>query len=82
MKIKECREKQAKYDPIAWSKCNIYHQKYPNDEIYTSETYTSYTSEIPRIGLQHIFMLDLWHQVQKGDCYEVSYENSKTSTGS
>ena len=33
MKIKEYREKQAKYDPIAWSKCNIYHQKYPNDEI-------------------------------------------------
>ena len=27
------REKQAKYDPIAWSKCNICHQKYPNDEI-------------------------------------------------
>ena len=33
MKIKEYREKQAKYDPIAWSKCNICHQKYPNDEI-------------------------------------------------
>ena len=33
MKIKEYREKQAKYHPIAWSKCNICHQKYPNDEI-------------------------------------------------
>ena len=33
MKIKEYREKQAKYDSIAWSKCNICHQKYPNDEI-------------------------------------------------
>ena len=33
MKIKEYREKQAKYDPIAWSKCNICHQKYPNDQI-------------------------------------------------
>ena len=33
MKIKEDREKQAKYDPIAWSKCNICQQKYPNDEI-------------------------------------------------
>ena len=33
MKIKEYRENQAKYDPIAWSKCNICHQKYPNDEI-------------------------------------------------
>ena len=33
MKIKEYREKQAKYDPIAWSKCNICQQKYPNDEI-------------------------------------------------
>ena len=33
MKIKEYREKQAKYDPTAWSKCNICHQKYSNDEI-------------------------------------------------
>ena len=33
MKIKEYREKWAKYDPIAWSKCNICQQKYPNDEI-------------------------------------------------
>ena len=33
MKIKEYREKWAKYVPIAWSKCNICHQKYPNDEI-------------------------------------------------
>ena len=33
MKIKEYREKWAKYDPIAWSKCNICHQKYPNDQI-------------------------------------------------
>ena len=33
MKIKEYREKRAKYDPTAWSKCNICHQKYPNDEI-------------------------------------------------
>ena len=33
MKIKEYREKQANYDPIAWSKCNICHQKYPNDDI-------------------------------------------------
>ena len=33
MKIKEYREKQAKYDPIAWLKCNICQQKYPNDEI-------------------------------------------------
>ena len=33
MKIKEYREKQAKYDPIASSKCNICHQKYPNDEM-------------------------------------------------
>ena len=33
MKITEYREKWAKYDPIAWSKCNICHQKYPNDEI-------------------------------------------------
>ena len=33
MKIKEYREKRAKYDPIAWSKCNICQQKYPNDEI-------------------------------------------------
>ena len=33
MKIKEYREKQAKFDPIAWSKCNICQQKYPNDEI-------------------------------------------------
>ena len=33
MKIKEYREKWAKCDPIAWSKCNICHQKYSNDEI-------------------------------------------------
>ena len=33
MKIKEYREKWAKYDLITWSKCNICHQKYPNDEI-------------------------------------------------
>ena len=33
MKIKEYREKWLKYDPIAWSKCNICQQKYPNDEI-------------------------------------------------
>ena len=33
MKIKEYREKWAKYGSIAWSKCNICHQKYPNDEI-------------------------------------------------
>ena len=33
MKIKEYREKWAKYDPISWSKCNICQQKYPNDEI-------------------------------------------------
>ena len=33
MKIKKYREKWAKYDPIAWSKCNICQQKYPNDEI-------------------------------------------------
>ena len=32
MKTKENREKWANYDPIAWSKCNIYYQKYPNDE--------------------------------------------------
>ena len=33
MKIKEYRERRTKYDPIAWSKCNICHQKYPNDKI-------------------------------------------------
>ena len=33
MKIQEYREKRAKYDPIAWSKCNICKEKYPNDEI-------------------------------------------------
>ena len=33
MKIKKYREKQAKYELIAWSKCNTCHQKYPNDEI-------------------------------------------------
>ena len=26
-------------------------------------------------------MLDLWYQVQKRECHEVPYENSKTSTG-
>ena len=26
-------KKRAKYDPIAWSKCNICKEKYPNDEI-------------------------------------------------
>ena len=29
MKIKKYREKWAKYDPIAWSRCNICHQKHP-----------------------------------------------------
>ena len=33
MKIQEYREKRAKYDPVAWSKCNICKEKYPNDEI-------------------------------------------------
>ena len=33
MKIKEYREKWAKCDPFAWSKCNICQQKYSNDEI-------------------------------------------------
>ena len=33
MKIQEYCEKRAKYDPIAWSKCNICKEKYPNDEI-------------------------------------------------
>ena len=33
MKFKEYREKWAKYDLIVWSKCNICHQKYANDEI-------------------------------------------------
>ena len=33
MEIQEYREKRAKYDPIAWSKCNICKEKYPNDEI-------------------------------------------------
>ena len=33
MKIQEYREKRAKYDPIAWSKCKICKEKYPNDEI-------------------------------------------------
>ena len=33
MKIQEYREKRAKYDLIAWSKCNICKEKYPNDEI-------------------------------------------------
>ena len=33
MKIKEYREKWANYDPIAWSKCSICYQKYPNDVI-------------------------------------------------
>ena len=33
MKIQEYREKRVKYDPIAWSKCNICKEKYPNDEI-------------------------------------------------
>ena len=33
MKIQEYHEKRAKYDPIAWSKCNICKEKYPNDEI-------------------------------------------------
>ena len=33
MKIQEYRKKRAKYDPIAWSKCNICKEKYPNDEI-------------------------------------------------
>ena len=76
MKIKEYIEKWAKYDPIPWSKCNICHQKYPNDEIVQH-----IHQKPPRKGLQHIFMLDLWYQVQKGNCYEVPHENSKTSTG-
>ena len=33
MKIQEYRKKRAKYDPIAWSKCNICKEKYPKDEI-------------------------------------------------
>ena len=33
MKIQEYREKRARYDPIAWSRCNICKEKYPNDEI-------------------------------------------------
>ena len=33
MKIQEYHEKRAKYDPIAWSKCNICKEKYPNNEI-------------------------------------------------
>ena len=32
MKIQEYRERQAKYELIAWSKCNICLQKYPSDE--------------------------------------------------
>ena len=33
MKLKEYKEKRAKYDPIDWSKCNICKMKFPNDEI-------------------------------------------------
>ena len=33
MKIQEYHEKRARYDPIAWSRCNICKEKYPNDEI-------------------------------------------------
>ena len=33
MKYTEYKERQARFDPIAWSKCNICKEKYPNDEI-------------------------------------------------
>ena len=33
MKIQEYHEKRARYDPIAWSRCIICKEKYPNDEI-------------------------------------------------
>ena len=35
MKIQEYHKKRARYDPIAWSRCNICKEKYPNDEIFS-----------------------------------------------
>ena len=33
MKIQEYKERLARFDPIAWLKCNICQQKYPSDDI-------------------------------------------------
>ena len=55
MKIQEYHEKRAKYDPIAWSKCNICKEKYPNDEI-VSHIHQKH----PEKRLQHLLLLDMW----------------------
>ena len=51
MKIKEYSEKQAKYDPIAWSKWNICHQKYPSDEIVQHICRAVEMEESPKVTL-------------------------------
>ena len=89
MKIKEYREKWAKYDPIAWSKCNICHQKYPNDEIEEHihqkhpekdcSTYSCWTCGIKfkkETAMKH-HMKTVKHQL-KAKKYSITDESEKT----
>ena len=89
MKIKEFREKQAKYDPVAWSKCNICHQKYPNDEIVEHihqkhpekdcSTYSCWTCGIKfrkETAMKH-HMKTVKHQLEAKK-YSITDESKKT----
>ena len=89
MKIKEYREKWAKYDPIAWSKCNICHQKYPNDEIVQHihqkhlerdcSTYSCWTCGIKfrkETAMKH-HMKTVKHQLEAKK-YSITNESEKT----
>ena len=89
MKIKEYREKWAKYDPIAWSKCNICHQKYPNDEIVQHihqkhpekdcSTYSCWTCDIKfrkETARKH-HMKTVKHQLEAKK-YSITDESKKT----
>ena len=89
MKIKEYREKWAKYDPIAWSKCNICHQKYSNDEIVQNihqkhpekdcSTYSCWTCGIKvrkETAMKH-HMKTVKHQLEAKK-YSITYESEQT----
>ena len=89
MKIKEYREKRAKYDPIAWLKCNIFQQKYPNDEIVQHihqkhpekdcSTYSCWTCGIKfrKETAMKCQMKTLKHQLE-GKKYSITDESKKT----
>ena len=89
MKIKEYREKWAKYDPIAWSKCNICQHKYSNDEIVQyihqkhpekdSSTYSCWTCGIKfrKETAMKCHMKTVKHQLEAKK-YSITDESKKT----